>query len=84
MSFIKPEGTLPCSQEPTTGSCPEPHKPSPHLPTLFLYNSFIYYLPIYALIFQVVSSLQVFRTKPFTQFSCLLIPLITCGEELKL
>jgi hypothetical protein len=30
-----PEGSLPCSQEPATGSCPEPDASSPHFPTLF-------------------------------------------------
>jgi len=30
------EGSLPCSQEPATGPCPESDAYNPHLPTLFL------------------------------------------------
>jgi hypothetical protein len=33
--FTEPEGSLPCSQEPATGSFPEPDEFSPHLATLF-------------------------------------------------
>jgi len=29
------EGSLPCSQEPTTGLYPEIDESSPHIPTLF-------------------------------------------------
>jgi hypothetical protein len=32
---MEPEGPLPCPQEPSTGSCPEPDAPSQHLLTLF-------------------------------------------------
>jgi hypothetical protein len=31
----EPEGSLPCSQKPATGPCPEPDKSSPHPSTLF-------------------------------------------------
>jgi len=31
-----PEGPLPCSQQPATGTYTEPDGSSPHLPTLFL------------------------------------------------
>jgi hypothetical protein len=34
--FMEPEGLLLCSQEPTTGPCPEPDESSPHFFTLFL------------------------------------------------
>jgi hypothetical protein len=36
--FMKPEGSLPCSQEPSTGPCPEPHQSKPH-PTIPSYLS---------------------------------------------
>jgi hypothetical protein len=32
---MEPEGSLPYSQQPATGSYPEPDESSPHLPTLF-------------------------------------------------
>jgi len=31
---MEPEGSLPCSQGPTTGPCPEPPASSPHSPIL--------------------------------------------------
>jgi hypothetical protein len=35
-SFMEPEGSVPCSQKPTTGHCPEPDKSSPLPPSYFL------------------------------------------------
>jgi hypothetical protein len=32
---MEPESSLPSSQQPATGPCPEPDESSPHLPTLF-------------------------------------------------
>jgi len=34
-AFSEPEGSLPCTQQPTTGSYIEPHASSPRLLTLF-------------------------------------------------
>jgi hypothetical protein len=33
---MEPDGSLPCSQEPSTGSYPEPDKPNSYRPTLCL------------------------------------------------
>jgi len=51
----EPEGSLPCSQEPTICPCPELHESSPHLPTLFLQDPFWYYLPNYASVLPVIT-----------------------------
>jgi hypothetical protein len=37
-SFVEPKGSLPCSQEPTTGPYPEPHALSLHRTILLLYD----------------------------------------------
>jgi hypothetical protein len=34
LPFTESEGSLPCAQQPATGSYPEPDESSPHLPTL--------------------------------------------------
>jgi hypothetical protein len=46
--FIGPEGSLPCSEEPTTGPYPEPEESNPQLLTLFLQNPFSHYPPTHA------------------------------------
>jgi hypothetical protein len=35
---MEPEGSLPCSQEPSIGSYPEPDQSNPHRPILSLYD----------------------------------------------
>jgi hypothetical protein len=37
--FLEPEGSLSCSQEPSTGPYPEPDQSSPYYPTLSLLRS---------------------------------------------
>jgi hypothetical protein len=37
---MESEGSLPYSQEPATGPCPEPDASSPHPPTLFPKDTF--------------------------------------------
>jgi hypothetical protein len=39
-SFIEPDGTLPCSQEPATRPHPEPNQPGPQRPILCLKDPF--------------------------------------------
>jgi hypothetical protein len=38
--FIEPEGSIPYSQETSTGSYPEPYQSNPNHPILFLYDPF--------------------------------------------
>jgi hypothetical protein len=67
------KGPLQCSQKPTSGVYPEPKWCSPHNPTLLpsdpsknLLSSHLY------LVFQVVSSFQIFRPKFCKHFSSLM------------
>jgi len=46
---MEPEGSLPCSQQLTTGPYPEPDESSPHIPILFIliFSSYLrLHLPI--------------------------------------
>jgi hypothetical protein len=38
--FMEPEGSLPCSQQPSTGAYPEPEQSNPCHPILSLYDPF--------------------------------------------
>jgi hypothetical protein len=46
-NFMEPEGSLPCSQEPSTGPYPEPDQFSPYGSILLLQDPFQYHCPIY-------------------------------------
>jgi len=39
-TFMEPECSLSCSQDPTIGPYPEPAATNPHFPTLFPYETF--------------------------------------------
>jgi hypothetical protein len=69
-AFMEPERPLPCSENLTIGPCPEPVE-SVHI--LTPYYSKIHFnkancLPIFACVFQLVSSLQVFKIKILSVF----------------
>jgi hypothetical protein len=57
---MEPEVSLPYSQEHAIGPYPESDASSPYLPTLFPWHPFWLYPPIYAYVFKVIPSLQVF------------------------
>jgi hypothetical protein len=40
-AFMKPEGSLSCSQQPATGPYPKPDASSPHLPILFSIYAYV-------------------------------------------
>jgi hypothetical protein len=60
-----------CSQDTATGPYPESDESNPHLLTVFLEDPLQYYPLTYVLVFQVVSSFQVFRPKFCMHFSSL-------------
>jgi hypothetical protein len=55
-----PEGSIPCSQESSTGPYPEPYQSNPHHPILPLKVPFWYCSPTYVLVFPMVSFLLAF------------------------
>jgi hypothetical protein len=65
----EPEDSSPHSQEPANGPCPEPGESTPHPPNQSPQDPFWSHPPIYAVVFQVVSSLRAFQPKPCTDFS---------------
>ena len=71
-TFMEPEGTLPCSQGPTTGACCEQDKSITHPQSLLLPVEIrLNYLSIYIQVSQVVSSLQIFYLRFCINFSTL-------------
>jgi hypothetical protein len=82
--FMKPEGSIPNSQELSTCSYPEPDQSSPHHHIRPLQDPFKYYPPI--LVFLVVSFPLAFPRIIYTRSSSPqfdLIILIILGEEYK-
>jgi hypothetical protein len=56
--FMEPQGSLPCSQEPSIGPYPEQHEPTPYHPVLYLKDLSYYYPHTCVLVFLVVYFLQ--------------------------
>jgi hypothetical protein len=65
--LMKPESSLPYSEESATGTCLESHESNPHLSTLFPSHPFCF-TPIYVCFFRVVSYTQVFLPKSCMHF----------------
>ena len=66
---MKPEGSLPHSQEPANCPYPEPDRSSPYTPISLLGDPFKYYPSIYVWIIQVVLFTQVSPQKPCMHLS---------------
>jgi hypothetical protein len=76
--FIESEGLLPCSQEPSIGTYPEPDKSHPCHPIL----SILICSPTYALVFPAVSFLLV--SHQYILYAFLFAPIrATCLAHLK-
>jgi hypothetical protein len=67
--FMELEGSLSCSQKPSTGLYPEPDKSEPPHPILSLQEPFKYCPPTYSLVFLVISFLLAFPPMFFMQSS---------------
>jgi hypothetical protein len=63
---METEGSLSCSQEPSTGPYHEPDQSNPHYPILsyLSYDPFYYWLTVYFLVFPVVLSLWLSHQYP--------------------
>jgi hypothetical protein len=69
--FMEPEGSLPCSQEPSTGAYPEAGKLSPYHPNPTSLNTFLCYWPTYFLAFLVAYFRPAFHIcMPLCLYSC--------------
>jgi hypothetical protein len=62
------EGSLPCSQEPSIGPCPEPDETNPH-PYTFFVRPILILSSIHAQVIRLVSYLWAFQPKFCTHFS---------------
>jgi hypothetical protein len=49
---METKGSLTCSQDPATGTYPQPDESCPYHPTLLLQDPFLYYSPTYVKVFR--------------------------------
>jgi hypothetical protein len=65
---MKPEDSLPCSQNCAIGYCPKPEKFYPNPPIPLLYYQIYNYPTIYAELFEAVFFIQTFPQKSLSTF----------------